>query len=126
MARIQYDEDDNDDTDQREAPQWRRRLVIWVLAAVGLGLGFLIPYTLYLNHEVGERFGQLKWQIPTRVYARPLELAPGLTLDAATLKIEKTGQVIQLKPLGEVKPVVDAGGIFNFARQSGMIGASPA
>ena len=88
MARIQYDEDDNDDTDQTPAPQWRRRLVIWVLAAVGLGLGFLIPYTLYLNHEVGERFGQLKWQIPTRVYARPLELAPGLTLDAATLKTE--------------------------------------
>jgi len=88
VARIQYDEDDNDDTDQTPAPQWRRRLVIWVLAAVGLGLGFLIPYTLYLNHEVGERFGQLKWQIPTRVYARPLELAPGLTLDAATLKTE--------------------------------------
>jgi len=88
VARIQYDEDDNDDTDQRDTPQWRRRLVIWVLAAVGLGLGFLIPYTLYLNHEVGERFGQLKWQIPTRVYARPLELAPGLTLDAATLKTE--------------------------------------
>jgi len=88
VARIQYDEDDNDDTDQRDTPQWRRRLVIWVLAAVGLGLGFLIPYTLYLNHEVGERFGQLKWQIPTRVYARPLELAPGRTLDAATLKTE--------------------------------------
>nr|WP_281782008.1 penicillin-binding protein 1B [Lysobacter auxotrophicus] len=85
---MQYDEDDNDDTNQHEAPQWRRRLVIWVLAAVGLGLGFLIPYTLYLNHEVGERFGQLKWQIPTRVYARPLELAPGRTLDAATLKTE--------------------------------------
>lgn len=88
MARIQYDEDDNDDIDQPETPQWRRRLVIWVLAAVGLGVGFLIPYTLYLNHEVGERFGQLKWQIPTRVYARPLELAPGRTLDAATLKTE--------------------------------------
>ena len=88
MARIQYDEDDNDDTEQRDAPQWRRRLVIWVLAAIGLGLGFLVPYTLYLNHEVGERFGQLKWQIPTRVYARPLELAPGLTLDSATLKTE--------------------------------------
>ncbi|WP_425497818.1 penicillin-binding protein 1B [Lysobacter arvi] len=85
---MQYDEDDNDDTDQRDTPQWRRRLVIWVLAAVGLGLGFLIPYTLYLNNEVGERFGQLKWQIPTRVYARPLEVAPGRALDAATLKTE--------------------------------------
>jgi penicillin-binding protein 1B len=88
VARIQYDEDENENTDERDPPQWRRRLVIWTLAAIGLGLGFLIPYTLYLNHEVGERFGQLKWQIPTRVYARPLELAPGLTLDAATLKTE--------------------------------------
>lgn len=82
---IDYDEDETIDSD---TPQWRRRLVTWLLAAVGLGLGFLIPYTLYLNHEVGERFGQLRWQIPTRVYARPLELAQGLTLDATTLKTE--------------------------------------
>ncbi|RPE75443.1 penicillin-binding protein 1B [Vulcaniibacterium tengchongense] len=86
MARIDYDEDES--IDDSERPQWRRRLVTWALAAIGLGLGFLIPYTLYLNHEVGQRFGQLRWQIPTRVYARPLELAPGLTLDAATLKTE--------------------------------------
>jgi len=26
-----------------------------------------------------------------------------------------------IKPLGEVRPVIDAGGLFNFARQSGMI-----
>ena len=86
MAQIDYDEDET--TDDSQSPQWRRRLVTWLLAAVGLGLGFLIPYTLYLNNEVGERFGQLRWQIPTRVYARPLELAPGLTLDATTLKTE--------------------------------------
>jgi 3-isopropylmalate/(R)-2-methylmalate dehydratase small subunit len=42
-------------------------------------------------------------------------------LDAATVKIHKTGNVYQLKPLGDVKPVVDAGGIFNYARQHGMI-----
>ncbi|MGH8082865.1 MAG: transglycosylase domain-containing protein, partial [Lysobacter sp.] len=89
MARIDYDEDEHDDSDdQASAPGWRRRLVTWALAAVGLGLGFLVPYTLYLNHEVGERFGQLQWQIPTRVYARPLELTPGLALDPATLKTE--------------------------------------
>ncbi|WP_231120383.1 penicillin-binding protein 1B [Cognatilysobacter tabacisoli] len=86
MARIDYDEDDS--ADDSSAPQWRRRVVTWALAAIGLGLGFLIPYTLYLNHEVGERFGQLRWQIPTRVYARPLELAPGVALDASTLKTE--------------------------------------
>ncbi|MET4727641.1 penicillin-binding protein 1B [Lysobacter enzymogenes] len=89
MARIDYDEDEHDDNDSQGAgPGWRRRLVTWALAGAGLGLGFLIPYTLYLNHEVGERFGQLRWQIPTRVYARPLEVAPGTALDAATLKTE--------------------------------------
>ncbi|TWI14100.1 penicillin-binding protein 1B [Lysobacter ruishenii] len=86
MAQIDYDEDDT--PDDSASPQWRRRIVIWILAAIGLGLGFLIPYSLYLNHEVGQRFGQLRWQIPTRVYARPLELAPGLAMDAGTLKTE--------------------------------------
>ncbi len=86
MAQIDYDEDDT--LDDSASPQWRRRIVTWTLAAIGLGRGFLIPYSLYLNHEVGQRFGQLRWQIPTRVYARPLELAPGLALDASTLKTE--------------------------------------
>jgi 3-isopropylmalate/(R)-2-methylmalate dehydratase small subunit len=44
-------------------------------------------------------------------------------LDAATVTVENTGKVIQFKPLGDVRPVVDAGGIFNYARQSGMIAA---
>jgi 3-isopropylmalate/(R)-2-methylmalate dehydratase small subunit len=42
-------------------------------------------------------------------------------LDAATVTVEATGKVYPFKPLGEVRPVVDAGGLFNFARQSGMI-----
>ena len=58
MARIDYDED-SDLPDHDGSSQWQRRLVTWTLAAIGLGLGFLIPYTLYLNHEVGERFGGL-------------------------------------------------------------------
>src|SRR5690606_17801250 len=41
-----------------------------------------------LNHQLSERFGELRWQVPTRVYARPLRLAPGLALDAQTLKLE--------------------------------------
>ena len=67
---------------------WPRRILTWVLAAAGLAAGFLVPYTLYLNHEVSERFDQLRWQLPTRVYARPLELASGMPMDSATLKTE--------------------------------------
>ncbi|WP_159017237.1 penicillin-binding protein 1B [Cognatiluteimonas profundi] len=88
MPRIDYDEDDTDHDDDAFPPAWRRRLLTWGLAAIGIGLGFLIPYTLYLNHQVGQRFGQLRWQIPTRVYARPLQLRAGLAMDAQTLKTE--------------------------------------
>ncbi len=44
-------------------------------------------------------------------------------LDASTVKHEGTGVVYKFKHLGDVRPVVDAGGIFNYARQSGMIAA---
>jgi len=42
-------------------------------------------------------------------------------LDAATVTVKATGKVIKFKPLGDVRPVVDAGGLFNYARKSGMI-----
>ncbi|MEP6671320.1 MAG: 3-isopropylmalate dehydratase [Chthoniobacter sp.] len=44
-----------------------------------------------------------------------------LDFDADTLTVN--GTTYTLKPLGEVRPVIDAGGIFNYARQSGMIAA---
>jgi 3-isopropylmalate/(R)-2-methylmalate dehydratase small subunit len=44
-------------------------------------------------------------------------------LDAATVTAQATGKVYYFKPLGDVRPVVDAGGLFNYARQSGMIAA---
>jgi len=40
-------------------------------------------------------------------------------LDAAT--VTHAGKVYRFKPLGEVRPVVDAGGLFNYARKNGMI-----
>jgi 3-isopropylmalate/(R)-2-methylmalate dehydratase small subunit len=50
------------------------------------------------------------------------------TGDVATLDFDHdtltvNGKTYSLKPLGEVRPVIDAGGLFNFARQSGMIAA---
>ncbi len=44
-------------------------------------------------------------------------------LDAATVTVKATGKVFKFKPLGDVRPVVDAGGLFNYARKSGMIPA---
>jgi len=36
-------------------------------------------------------------------------------------ELRANGKTYPLKPLGEVKPVIDAGGIFEFARQNGFI-----
>jgi penicillin-binding protein 1B len=83
-----YDSDEFDDDTDDSSPPWRSRLITWGMAAVALGLGFLIPYTIYLNNQVTQRFGELRWQIPTRVYARPLVLSPGVAMNAATLKTE--------------------------------------
>jgi 3-isopropylmalate/(R)-2-methylmalate dehydratase small subunit len=44
-------------------------------------------------------------------------------LDQASVTVKATGKVYKFKPLGDVRPVVDAGGLFNYARQSGMIPA---
>ena len=83
-----YDSDEFDDDTDDSSPPWRSRLITWGMAAVALGLGFLVPYTIYLNNQVTQRFGELRWQIPTRVYARPLVLSPGVAMNAATLKTE--------------------------------------
>ncbi len=42
-------------------------------------------------------------------------------LDKASVTIQKTGKAHPFKPLGEVRPVVDAGGLFNYARKTGMM-----
>jgi 3-isopropylmalate/(R)-2-methylmalate dehydratase small subunit len=45
-------------------------------------------------------------------------------LDALTVKVAATGKIYAIKPLGDVRPVVDAGGLFNYARKTGMMTAS--
>ncbi|HMM66014.1 MAG TPA: penicillin-binding protein 1B [Dokdonella sp.] len=68
---------------------WLWRL-LRVPALLGIGglIGFLVPYTISLDHQVRERFDDLSWQIPSRVFARPLDLAPGRPMNAETLQLE--------------------------------------
>jgi len=48
-----------------------------------------------------------------------------LDLEAATLTNHRTGAVHKLQALGDAGPVIAAGGLFAFARQTGMISAAP-
>ncbi len=44
-----------------------------------------------------------------------------LDLQANTFHNRRTGATFPVKPLGDAGPVIDAGGLFNYARQTGMI-----
>lgn len=57
---------------------------------MGLLFGFVLPYTLVLNKRVQDRFNDLVFAVPTRVYARPLPLAAGMPMKPAALELELT------------------------------------
>lgn len=44
-------------------------------------------------------------------------------IDKSTVTVDATGKTYTFKPLGDVREVVDAGGLFDFARKSGMMAA---
>jgi len=57
---------------------------------MGLLFGFVLPYTLVLNKRVQDRFNDLVFAVPTRVYARPLPLAADMPMTPAALELELT------------------------------------
>ncbi|XID75636.1 penicillin-binding protein 1B [Alkanindiges sp. WGS2144] len=59
-------------------------IIILIMAAfVGLGI-----YTIRLDNIVREKFEGKRWEIPAKVYARPLELFNGTHVSAAALRQE--------------------------------------
>lgn len=64
------------------------RLFRFALLALGAAIGLLIPWTVYLDHEIRTEFEGRKWDLPSRVYGRPLELYPGLPITAQMLRTE--------------------------------------
>ncbi|GAA0258108.1 penicillin-binding protein 1B [Rhodanobacter caeni] len=64
------------------------RIPFWI--GMGLLVGFVLPYMLVLNKRVQDRFNDLVFAVPTRVYARPLPLAAGVPMTSAALELELT------------------------------------
>jgi penicillin-binding protein 1B len=64
------------------------RIPFWI--GMGVLFGFVLPYTLVLNKRVQDRFNDLVFAVPTRVYARPLPLAAGTPMTPAALELELT------------------------------------
>ena len=58
--------------------RWFWRL-FWRTLIVGVAAGLL--YTLYLDFSIRQQFEGKRWELPARVYARPLELFSGQDLE---------------------------------------------
>ena len=72
----------------RAAARWRRRSWRLLLLLGGVVLGLMVPWVAYLNHQVTTEFEGRKWDLPSRVFARALELYPGAQLNLQDLEAE--------------------------------------
>lgn len=59
-----------------------------ILIGIGFAVGFVVPYTLVLDHRVKTRVTEIDFTQPTRVYARPQLLEAGVPMNKATLTLE--------------------------------------
>jgi len=59
-----------------------------ILIGIGFAVGFVVPYTLVLDHRVKTRVSEIDFTQPTRVYARPQLLEAGVPMNKATLELE--------------------------------------
>ncbi|GGY83365.1 penicillin-binding protein 1B [Marinobacter zhanjiangensis] len=73
---------------RKSRPTFRQRLwsLLWRLGVVGLVL--LAGWTVYLDAVVTSRFEGRRFEVPSRVYARPLELYDGASLGTEALRQE--------------------------------------
>ena len=68
--------------------RWGRRAWRFALLCGGVLLGLMVPWAMYLNHQVTTEFEGRKWELPSRVFARALDLYPGLELGLQDLQTE--------------------------------------
>jgi penicillin-binding protein 1B len=67
---------------------WFGRIWRLALLVAGVCLGLLVPWVAYLNHQVTTEFEGRKWDLPSRVYARALDLYPGAPITRKDLELE--------------------------------------
>ncbi len=76
------------------AALFRFVIIVWSLVRIpfwlGLGFaaGFLPLYVRNLDAQLRSRFDDFSWDLPSRVYARPLELRVGLPMSGEALLLE--------------------------------------
>ena len=60
----------------------------FVLTAGAVGMLVLAAYVAWLDFRIRSDFEGKQWAVPARVFARPLELAPGAPMTADAIEAE--------------------------------------
>ncbi len=106
-----------------ETPSLRSRFWTWSwrigLLVLGLMIGIGGPYIWQLDKQVREQFAQLQWQVPTRIFARPLLLAEGVRLNPEAMELELTAASYRNDGAGQLPGTFKRdGGKFTLATRS--------
>ncbi len=72
----------------KRAPQRASRRRRWLPLGAAIALGALVAWIGYLNYLINARFDDGAWALPSRVYARALELYPDLAIGLDDLRYE--------------------------------------
>lgn len=65
-----------------------RRLFRLCMLLAGLGIGLGVPWVVYLDAQIQKEFDGRKWDLPSRVFARPLSLYDGAAISRQSLLVE--------------------------------------
>ena len=92
----------------RKTARPRRWLRRWLFRAVVLVLIVAIGQTAWLDLRVRSEFEGRRWAVPARIFARPLELYPGLRIGVEELESELKLAVIAPNPMQRVQVLMPA------------------
>jgi penicillin-binding protein 1B len=72
----------------KKKPGLLRRLFRLAMLLVGIGIGLSAPWVIWLDMQVRGEFEGRIWDVPSRVYARPLSLYAGKAISKDSLLLE--------------------------------------
>lgn len=71
-----------------KGPGLLQRLFRLSMLLLGVGIGLGVPWVIWLDIQIRSEFDGRKWDLPSRVYARPLSLYEGKAISRRTLLAE--------------------------------------
>ena len=83
---------------KKQTPGLVRRLFRLLMLLLGIGIGLGVPWVVWLDIQVRDEFEGRVWDVPSRVYARPLSIYSGKPLSKKSLLLELKASGYREKP----------------------------